>query len=155
MYEEIRAKYYVQAMEWSNKTAAAVGIERETPFLDRDLLCFLMGIPGEVLTEDGVHRSLLRRAMKGILPQEIADRRTKADFSTMENAIMVRQFDDACKFFDQASQIYSRNYIEREVLSGELGSLREKISGNSCQFAWGTTDLMGLEAWLQEFFVAA
>src|SRR5437764_11178580 len=65
MYEEIRAKYYVQAMEWSNKTAAAVGIERETPFLDRDLLWFLMSIPGEVLTKAGVNRSVLRRPLQG------------------------------------------------------------------------------------------
>ena len=81
MYEDARAKYYVQAMELHNKAGAAEGLEMELPYLDRDLLWFLMRIPGEALTPCGVHRGLLRQAMKGILPKEIRERRSKANFT--------------------------------------------------------------------------
>src|SRR5205085_9717943 len=77
MYQEVRAKYYVQAMELHNKAGAAAGMDMALPYLDRDLLWFLMSIPGEFLTEGGVHRGLLRKAMEGILPLEIRERRSK------------------------------------------------------------------------------
>jgi asparagine synthase (glutamine-hydrolysing) len=53
---------------------------RETryPYLDRCLLEFLFAIPREQLVRPGQRRSLMRRAMRGIVPAEIIDRRRKA-----------------------------------------------------------------------------
>jgi asparagine synthase (glutamine-hydrolysing) len=52
--------------------------ERRYPFLDRDLLEFLFAVPREQLVRPGQRRSLLRRALAGIVPEEILDRRRKA-----------------------------------------------------------------------------
>jgi len=52
--------------------------ERSYPFLDRDLLEFLYAIPREQLVRPGQRRSLLRRALAGIVPEEILNRRRKA-----------------------------------------------------------------------------
>jgi len=52
--------------------------ETRYPFLDRDLLEFLYAIPREQLVRPGQRRSLMRRALSGIVPQEILDRRRKA-----------------------------------------------------------------------------
>jgi asparagine synthase (glutamine-hydrolysing) len=53
---------------------------RETryPYLDRCLLEFLFAIPREQLVRPGQRRSLMRRAMRGIVPAEIIDRKRKA-----------------------------------------------------------------------------
>jgi asparagine synthase (glutamine-hydrolysing) len=52
--------------------------ERRYPFLDRDLLEFLFAIPREQLVRPGERRSLMRRALAGIVPEEVLRRKRKA-----------------------------------------------------------------------------
>jgi asparagine synthase (glutamine-hydrolysing) len=52
--------------------------DRRYPYLDRDLLEFLFAIPRELLVRPGERRSLMRSALKGIVPEEILHRRRKA-----------------------------------------------------------------------------
>jgi asparagine synthase (glutamine-hydrolysing) len=53
-------------------------VEKTYPYLDRDLLEFLYAVPREQLLRPGQRRSLMRRALVGIVPDEILNRRRKA-----------------------------------------------------------------------------
>jgi asparagine synthase (glutamine-hydrolysing) len=57
---------------------SAVHREKRYPFLDRSLLEFMYAIPREQLVRPGQRRSLMRRALIGILPDELLDRKRKA-----------------------------------------------------------------------------
>src|SRR5882762_1862451 len=48
------------------------------PYLDRSLLEFAYSIPREQLVRPGQRRSLMRRALLGIVPNEIFERKRKA-----------------------------------------------------------------------------
>jgi asparagine synthase (glutamine-hydrolysing) len=52
--------------------------EYRYPYLDRDLVDFLLRIPREQLVRPGRRRFLMRNALKGIVPAEILERRRKA-----------------------------------------------------------------------------
>ena len=52
--------------------------EKCYPYLDRDLIEFLFAIPRAQLVRPGQRRSLMRRALKGIVPDEILNRKRKA-----------------------------------------------------------------------------
>src|SRR5256885_1936162 len=52
--------------------------EKRYPYLDRDLLEFMDAIPREQLVRPTQRRSLMRRALAGIVPDEILNRKTKA-----------------------------------------------------------------------------
>jgi asparagine synthase (glutamine-hydrolysing) len=52
--------------------------EKRYPFVDRDLLEFMYAIPREQLVRPTQRRSLMRRALVGIVPDEILNRKTKA-----------------------------------------------------------------------------
>jgi len=52
--------------------------EKRYPYLDRSLLEFLYAIPREQLVRPGQRRSLMRRALVGIVPDEILNRKRKA-----------------------------------------------------------------------------
>jgi asparagine synthase (glutamine-hydrolysing) len=52
--------------------------ERRYPFLDRDLLEFLYAIPRQQFVRPGQRRSLMRRALVGIVPEEILNLKRKA-----------------------------------------------------------------------------
>jgi asparagine synthase (glutamine-hydrolysing) len=52
--------------------------EKRYPYLDRDLLSFLFSLPPSQLLRPNQRRSLMRRALAGILPAEILSRKRKA-----------------------------------------------------------------------------
>jgi asparagine synthase (glutamine-hydrolysing) len=60
IYSEVRSARHVLGMEINNQLTSMYGLETAYPFLDRDLVAFLMAIPGEVLTRGGVPKALLR-----------------------------------------------------------------------------------------------
>ena len=53
-------------------------LERRYPYLDRDLLEFLYAIPREEMIRPHERRSLMRRSLRGLVPEEILDRKRKA-----------------------------------------------------------------------------
>lgn len=52
--------------------------ENRYPYVDRDLLEFIYAIPREQLVRPGQRRSLMRRALAGIVPDAVLNRRRKA-----------------------------------------------------------------------------
>lgn len=52
--------------------------ERRYPYLDRELLEFIYGVPQEQLVRPGQRRSLMRRSLTGIVPDELLHRKRKA-----------------------------------------------------------------------------
>jgi asparagine synthase (glutamine-hydrolysing) len=57
---------------------ASETLERSYPYLDRDLLEFLYAIPREELIRPHERRSLMRRSLRGLVPEEILNRKRKA-----------------------------------------------------------------------------
>jgi asparagine synthase (glutamine-hydrolysing) len=55
--------------------------EYRYPYLDRDLVEFLFRVPRKQIVQPGRRRTLMRRALKEIVPEEILERRRKAFLS--------------------------------------------------------------------------
>jgi asparagine synthase (glutamine-hydrolysing) len=51
--------------------------ENRYPYLDQDLIEFILSIPADQMLRPGERRSLMRRALAGIVPDEILARKTK------------------------------------------------------------------------------
>jgi asparagine synthase (glutamine-hydrolysing) len=71
--------------------------ERRYPFLDRDLLEFLYAIPREQHLRPGQRRSLMRRALRGIVPDEILDRKRKAYVDRGPLLAITREWTNLCE----------------------------------------------------------
>jgi hypothetical protein len=52
--------------------------EKRYPYLDRGLLEFMFAVPREQLVRPGQRRSLMRRALFGVVPDELLNRKRKA-----------------------------------------------------------------------------
>ena len=79
-YQFVASARRLNCVEESSKLAAARGIVSAHPFLDRDLIEFMMAIPGEIATWQGAEKGLFRESMRGVLPDAIRTRNWKADF---------------------------------------------------------------------------
>ena len=151
LYEEARSNHHLLCMEWDNKVAAMHGLEMAFPFLDRDLLLFLIGIPGEMQTWKGVPKAILREAMRGALPEAIRQRRWKADFTHRVNEGMAREFPQLIHCLQSDGMAVKLGYLKEGVMRTELERLKDRIRGPDCEISWSLSDLLGLELWLQLF----
>ncbi len=134
MYQGIRSKTHRLQFEADGKMASRCGVERTTPFLDRDVLGFLMSIPGDVQTRGGVPRALLRDAMRGIVPDAILRRRWAEEGTTAD------------ALHRAARQAYLAMNVDLTA-SRALGFTRDAGALDD-----RTLELLGLEFWSRMFF---
>jgi asparagine synthase (glutamine-hydrolysing) len=155
LYREVRTSLHVLCLEWSNKDASTHGLEMAFPFFDRDLLSFLMSIPGGIQTEKGVPRALLREAMRGVLPTSIAERRWKGDFTHVVNEGTCRDYPKVVEYFRSNSLSAKWGYLRADVMQTELPKIGEEIQHSTDNSASRRIqEVFGLEMWLQTFFAA-
>ena len=151
IYLEARSKYHVHCLEWNNKAAALNGLTCAFPFLDRDLIQFLMAVPGEVQNTDGVPRALAREAMRGVLPDEIRERVWKADLTALMNAGVFKDADGLRRALSEDSLVAKMGFVEGGRLNGHVEEMLMDRGQIDCVNSWRVADLWGLETWLRIF----
>lgn len=69
-----------------DRNSMRFSVESRVPFLTTDLANFLLTLPEEYLVApNGETKHLLRRAMRGLVPQDVLERRDKIGFATPEH----------------------------------------------------------------------
>jgi len=63
------------AGDWHAAEKAVTGVEVRDPTADMDVVCYCFGIPSEQYLAEGIDRSLIRRAMWGLLPDAVLNNR--------------------------------------------------------------------------------
>jgi asparagine synthase (glutamine-hydrolysing) len=58
-----------------DKMSMGVSLEGRVPFLDHKFVELALSIPTAVKTRDGVLKSILKRAVRGVIPDELIDRK--------------------------------------------------------------------------------
>ncbi len=73
-------------LRYEDRNSMAHSIESRVPFLTAGLADFVLSLPEEYLVDrDGVSKAVFRRAMRGLVPDAILDRRDKIGFATPEH----------------------------------------------------------------------
>ncbi|GIV96199.1 MAG: asparagine synthetase B [Herpetosiphonaceae bacterium] len=72
-------------LRYEDRNSMAFSIESRVPFLTTDLVEFVLSLPEHYLiARDGTTKAVFRKAMRGIVPDIILDRRDKIGFATPE-----------------------------------------------------------------------
>jgi len=122
------------ALESLRRQVSSVGlspqlrVERRYPYLDRDLLEFLYAIPREQIVRPNQRRSLMRRALVGIVPPEILERRRKGFIAraplTSIRTELPKILERTANFASSRARIVDaeafRNFLEKAANGGEL-----------------------------------
>jgi asparagine synthase (glutamine-hydrolysing) len=152
LYTTIRERDEVLVMEFMNKMAARSQVESTFPFLDRDLIAFLMAIPGEVRNWGGVPRMLQRQAMAGVLPLAIAQRRDKADFTALYNEALMEEYPRLAEFVKDGMLAARYGYLVQGEVSQDFLVAKDLISGGGSGSCNNIKRMIGLEIWLRVFW---
>lgn len=89
----MREVSYLNLTRWENflldrkdRVSMAVGLEVRVPFCDHRLVEYVFNVPWRMKNFDGREKSLLRAAMRGVLPDAVLDRRKNPYPSTQDGA---------------------------------------------------------------------
>ncbi|MGB8064993.1 MAG: asparagine synthase-related protein [Candidatus Sulfotelmatobacter sp.] len=119
--------------------------EARYPFLDQTLIEFLLSIPADQLLRPGERRSLMRRSLAGIVPQEILSRRTKQLGARTPVTILEKSWDELQSIF-QRSLSSRLGYIHEAQLLKTICDARDGKSVSLVRVLW----TISLEYWLRD-----
>jgi asparagine synthase (glutamine-hydrolysing) len=119
--------------------------EARYPFLDQGLLEFILSIPASQLLRPGERRSLMRRALVGLVPEEILSRRTK-QVARRGPVIMLEKYWDELRDVYQAPLSASLGYIDGPELLKTICDARAGKMVPMVRLFW----TISLEYWLRD-----
>ena len=126
---------------------------RVPPYLDCDLIQFLIGIPGEIQSHDGVPRGLMRHTMRGIVPNAIIDRSSKGEFTQLTNQSIEHDFAAISEILGPSALSVRLGYVDGPVLWKLLPQWREAIRrADDAVLTNRVVDLCGFELLLRAYF---
>ena len=127
-----------------NALPAEPTYEKSYPYLDRSLLEFIYAIPREQLVRPGQRRSLMRRSLAGIVPDEVLNRKRKASVARAPMAAISAEWPRLVE-------------LSQHMKSGSLGIVNPKVFFEVMQKARHGQEVplvrllrtVGIEVWLR------
>jgi asparagine synthase (glutamine-hydrolysing) len=71
-------------LRYEDRNSMAHSLESRIPFLDQELVEFVLRLPADAIIRDGWSRAILRDGLRGVLPEKVRLRRWKVGFTTPE-----------------------------------------------------------------------
>jgi asparagine synthase (glutamine-hydrolysing) len=139
-------------LRYEDRNSMAYSIEARTPFLDYRLVESSLSLPSRFKIEYGETKTILRRSMRGMLPDTILARQDKIGFDTPEDQwFRQKKFRELIE-----STIFSRSFKERGYfnLQNVERVYRQHLAGkrNASADIW---KWINLEMWFRRFFGSA
>lgn len=120
-------------------------IDVSYPFLDADLVRFLLALPLEQLLRPSDYRSVMKRSLRGILPEEVRTRTSKQGPDEPITRAIQRVWSDRLEPLTRDSLMAQLGYIKQPLFARELEKARFGISeSRACLLR-----ALSLEFWLQ------
>jgi len=148
LYWDLRRDNLPLLLQYGDRTSMAFSLESRMPFLDYRLIEFVGSLPYHFKIRGPHSKYILRRAMRGILPEEIIDRRDKMGFPTpFSHWLRGPLRDYAHQLFSNAS--FREHHLFRPDKAQAL--LQEHCKGIA-DHSWLLWRIMNIEKWLTIFF---
>lgn len=155
----MREVSYLNLTRWENflldrkdRISMAVGLEVRVPFCDHRLVEYVFNVPWAMKSFDGREKSLLRAAMRGVLPEAVLDRKKNPYPSTQDTTYEVALRERVARLREPGQpvqQIVSAEAIQR-LLDRPLGAF---VMGGP----WGARAvlerLVEFNTWMTEYAV--
>jgi asparagine synthase (glutamine-hydrolysing) len=133
-----------------DRNVSAFGLDRFDPFLDHRLVELMFQVPGHMKFRDGVTKTLLRRAMTGILPEATRTRVKKTGWNAPAHLWFAGKGADRVRDLIGSRRFRERGVYRLDVVARLLDEHDAIVSSgaqreNHMMFFW---QLVNLETWL-------
>ena len=145
MYMDLTRTSLPALLRYEDKNSMAFSIETRLPFLDYRIVEFAKQVPNKYKLQGGWSKSILRDAMKGVLPDSIRLRKDKMGFATAEKKWLLDQSEFFRSIFNQRKFLSSK-YINPSLVYKDFYDIINSNSYNHLR-RW-----ISLELWMRCFF---
>ena len=114
------------AVESMNLFGGSRGLEFSCPLMDRRVFEFCLALPSGQFVLDGVHRSLLRRAMAGLLPDEVRLRPGKGIFTPDYHSRLLENREAIRSLFHSLDGSQVWEYLDKAKVQDQLDRVRRR-----------------------------
>lgn len=135
---------------WTDVTLAEYGIEPRHPFMDRRIVEFMASVPPEVKYRYGYNKRVLRRAMKGILPEGVRNRRYKTNFSSLYDVKATESDAGETSELFRSPLLAEMGLVEPETLRQAWSRYQESAGDADDDLRTAMWTAISLEQWLRE-----
>jgi asparagine synthase (glutamine-hydrolysing) len=135
-------------LHWEDRNSMAHSVESRVPFLDYRLVEFCVGLPDQFKINGGLTKAVLRRGMRGIVPDTVLQRTDKMGFVTPEEVWAkesgTQQFRAALADAVTASQ---------GILTASAKGCFEKMIDGQTPYSSSVWRMICLGRWMQRFSI--
>lgn len=152
IYDSFNDGWNTTGREITERTASWYGLEERHPFLDRRLVEYVFGIPQAQRFDPPVTKIVLRNAMKGLVPESIRMRRSKAEFSHIFANAIERSGGES---FFSSLEIASVGWVDSEELKRAAAFFVNGYRDGNRRYntyLWQLWAVLGIELWFREVF---
>ncbi|MDP3974565.1 MAG: asparagine synthase (glutamine-hydrolyzing) [bacterium] len=146
LYEDVFYNSLPALLRYEDKNAMRFSIEGRIPFCEVNLFKYIFSLDDNFIIKNGFNKFILRKATKGLLPNEIRLRRNKVGFTTPEDEWLLKNYDYVYKIFS-SDTFGKRRYFNQLNAVIALKKFKEGKYSDSLSL-WR---LLNLELWLREF----
>ena len=107
-------------LRYEDKNSMAHSIESRLPFLDYRLAELAFSLPSEMKILGGTTKRVLRSAMKGLLPEEVRNRKDKIGFSTPEDTWFRTDLNDTVLSVINSERFHKRPFFNHDNVKSEI-----------------------------------
>ncbi len=147
LLQDLTAYSLPSLLRYDDRNSMAHSVESRVPFLDQELVEYVLSLPADAIIRNGWSRAILRDGMKGTLPERIRLRRWKVGFTTPEMRWLKAQR-PAIEALFASDGFRSRPYWEADAVRDAFVAACEGRAEESLVF-WRA---MNVEIWLRVFF---
>jgi len=119
-------------------------IEKRYPYLDRTLFAFLASIPRTQILQPGRRRHLMRHALRGIVPHQVLDRKTKS-FGFRNSVAVFRELENRVDALFRGGWLTDGLIVNASLLREHLIAVQRGAPENGMALR----SALGIEYWLR------
>lgn len=143
LWQDLRSETTLPTLRAALGNAAAAGIEIRYPLLDHRIVEMVLPLPGAWKIREGVTKRVLRRAMRGVLPDAVVDRTRKAGWAAPAHEWLRGPPLDSLAALPDSPAWRTRDIYDPAALRRAIAEHRAGVADHS-MFLW---QVAALEAW--------
>ena len=135
-------------LHWEDRNSMAFSVEARVPFLDYRVVELCLNMADEDKLGGGISKAVLRRSMRGTVPDLILDRRDKLGFVTAERLWVTR--DAGQRFRDE---LMSSSHALEGIVSQQVVSQFDEVLAGRRPFDHRYWRIISVGRWIRTFGV--
>lgn len=151
LYQQLRCSMLPKLLRFADRSSMAFSREVRLPFLDHRVVEFLFAIPQDQKIRGNMTKYVLRKAMRGTIPEKVLQRTDKKGFETPQSAWLIGPLRPWAEGILHSPAFARRGWVDPHLAHDAW----RRFLAHPTRFHSQLLRLLSLEVWAQQFLKPA